>query len=183
MTDSTLRLPAEWEPQSAVLIAWPHADTDWAERLAEVETTYVALAAAVTRFQPLIIVVADNELRIRVQSLLSGEGVDLSQIRFVEQPYDDTWLRDSGPITLKTDDGTFQLTDFRFTGWGGKYAAEQDDALVAGLVERRCVRQGGAQAHRLGAGRRRHRKRRHRHGADYLALPGPAPSGPVSRSR
>ena len=25
------RFPAEWEPQSAVLIAWPHADTDWAE--------------------------------------------------------------------------------------------------------------------------------------------------------
>ena len=33
MTDA-FRFPAEWEPQSAVLIAWPHADTDWAERLA-----------------------------------------------------------------------------------------------------------------------------------------------------
>jgi agmatine/peptidylarginine deiminase len=134
MTDHSLRLPAEWEPQSAVLIAWPHADTDWADRLAEVETTYVALAAAVTRFQPLIIVVATHELRIRVQALLTGEGVDLSKIRLVELPYDDTWLRDSGPITLKTDEGSFQLTDFRFTGWGGKFGAEQDDALIAGLV-------------------------------------------------
>jgi agmatine/peptidylarginine deiminase len=88
----------------------------------------------VTRFQPLIIVVADNELRIRVQSLLGTEGVNLSKVRLVELPYDDTWLRDSGPITLKTDDGAFQLTDFRFTGWGGKHEAEQDDALIAGLV-------------------------------------------------
>lgn len=135
MTDLSLRLPAEWEPQSAVLIAWPHAGTDWADRLADVETTYVALAAAVTRFQPLIIVVASNELRLRVQALLTGEGVDLSKVRFVERPYDDTWLRDSGPITLKTDDGRFQLTDFRFTGWGGKFGAEQDDALIGGLVE------------------------------------------------
>ncbi|HET6552225.1 MAG TPA: agmatine deiminase family protein [Dyella sp.] len=135
MTDSSLRLPAEWEPQSAVLIAWPHAGTDWAERLADVETTYVALAAAVTRFQPLIIVVASNELRLRVQALLTGEGVDLSQIRFVERAYDDTWLRDSGPITLKAGDNQFQLTDFRFTGWGGKFGAEQDDALIAGLVQ------------------------------------------------
>lgn len=134
MTDHDLRLPAEWEPQSAVLIAWPHAGTDWADRLADVETTYVALAAAATRYQPLIIVVASNELRLRVQALLTGEGVDLSKIRFVELPYDDTWLRDSGPITLKSDDGRFQLTDFRFTGWGGKFGAEQDDALVAGLV-------------------------------------------------
>ena len=135
MTDAKLRLPAEWEPQSAVLIAWPHAGTDWADRLAEVETTYVALAAAVTRFQPLIVVVADDALQLHAQALLAGAGVERSRIRFVALPYDDTWLRDSGPITLRTDDGRFQLTDFRFTGWGGKFGAEQDDALIAGLVD------------------------------------------------
>jgi agmatine/peptidylarginine deiminase len=135
MTDQPLRLPAEWEAQAAVLIAWPHSGTDWAERLAEVETTYVALAAAVTRFQPLIIVVPDSPLREHVKAQLSRTGVDLAKIRFVELPYDDTWLRDSGPITLKASDNQFQLTDFRFTGWGGKFGAEQDDALIAGLVE------------------------------------------------
>ncbi|WP_049622610.1 agmatine deiminase family protein [Frateuria defendens] len=133
--DSTLRLPAEWEPQAAVLIAWPHAGTDWAERLAEVETTYVALAAAVTRFQPLIVVAADAAVRGHAEALLREAGADLARIRFVELPYDDTWLRDSGPITLKDAAGRFQLTDFRFTGWGGKFGAEQDDALVTGLVE------------------------------------------------
>jgi agmatine/peptidylarginine deiminase len=135
MTDHNLRLPAEWEPQSAVLIAWPHADTDWAERLASVETTYVALAAAVTRFQSLIIVVANEDLRLHVEGLLADAGVDLSKLRCITLPYDDTWLRDSGPITLKGGATGFQLTDFRFTGWGGKFGAEQDDALVAGLVE------------------------------------------------
>lgn len=134
MTDTPLRLPAEWEPQAAVLIAWPHAGTDWAERLAEVETTYVALAAAATRYEPLIVVVADSAVRARAEGLLRQAGADLARIRFVELPYDDTWLRDSGPITLKAADGGFQLTDFRFTGWGGKFGAEQDDALIAGLV-------------------------------------------------
>jgi len=135
MTEPRWRLPAEWEPQAAVLIAWPHAGTDWAERLAEVETTYVALAAAVTRFQRLIVVAADAQLRAHAEALLRKAGVDLERIRFVELPYDDTWLRDSGPITLKADDGRFQLADFRFTGWGGKFGAEQDDALIAGLVD------------------------------------------------
>ena len=133
MTDSTLRLPAEWEPQAAVLIAWPHAGTDWADRLDAVESTYVALATAITRFQPLIIVVADEALRTHASTKLQGAGADLARIRFVELPYDDTWLRDSGPITLR-DDNRFQLTDFRFTGWGGKFGAAQDDALIAGLV-------------------------------------------------
>ena len=133
MSDATLRLPAEWEPQAAVLIAWPHAGTDWAARLAEVETTYVALAVAVTRFQPLIVVVADAALRERVHALLDAAGVATARLRLVELPYDDTWLRDSGPITLVGAEG-FQLTDFRFTGWGGKFGAAQDDALIGGLV-------------------------------------------------
>jgi agmatine/peptidylarginine deiminase len=135
MTNHSLRLPAEWEPQAAVLIAWPHADTDWAERLAAVETTYVALAAAVTRFQSLIIVVADAALQAHVETQLHAAKVDLARVRFVQLTYDDTWLRDSGPITLKDGDTGFQLTDFHFTGWGGKFGAEQDDALIAGLVE------------------------------------------------
>jgi agmatine/peptidylarginine deiminase len=147
MSHSTLRLPAEWEPQSAVLIAWPHAGTDWAERLAEVETTYVALAAAATRFEPLIIVVPDATLQTHVEAKLREARVDLGRVRFVQLPYDDTWLRDSGPITLKDDQGTFQLTDFRFTGWGGKFGAEQDDALVAGLVQAGVF--GGARHKRI----------------------------------
>ena len=134
MTSSpNLRLPAEWEPQDAVLIAWPHEGTDWAERLAEVKTTYTALAAAVVRFQPLVVIVADARVRTGAEHALRGAGVDMERVRFVELPYDDTWLRDSGPITLVSAQG-FQLTDFRFTGWGGKFGAEQDDALVAGLV-------------------------------------------------
>jgi agmatine/peptidylarginine deiminase len=132
-TSANLRLPAEWEPQDAVLIAWPHEGTDWAARLAEVETTYTALAAAVVRFQPLVVIVADEGVRAAAERALRGAGVDLGKIRFIELPYDDTWLRDSGPITLVSPEG-FQLTDFRFTGWGGKFGAEQDDALVAGLV-------------------------------------------------
>jgi agmatine/peptidylarginine deiminase len=129
----SLRFPAEWEPQDAVLIAWPHAGTDWAERLAEVETTYVALGVAVTRFQRLVIVVPDAALEAHARALLAGGGADLARVRFVLAAYDDTWLRDSGPITLRDGEG-FRLLDFRFTGWGGKYGAAQDDALIAQLV-------------------------------------------------
>ena len=35
--NDNLRFPAEWEPQSAVLMAWPHAGTDWADRLDAVQ--------------------------------------------------------------------------------------------------------------------------------------------------
>ncbi len=136
MTSTTaLRLPAEWETQSAVLLAWPHADTDWAERLAEVETTYTALITAITRFETAIVCVADAQVRERAETLLREAGADAKRLQFVEIEYDDTWLRDSGPITL-FDGKHFQLTDFRFTGWGGKFEASRDDRLVQGLIAR-----------------------------------------------
>lgn len=126
------RFPAEWEPQSAVLIAWPHADTDWAERLAEVEDTYVALVAAITRFQQIIICVADDDLQIYAEARLRSARIDMSKVRFVPAEYDDTWLRDTGPITLRAGE-RFKQLDFRFTGWGGKYEASRDDLLVGEL--------------------------------------------------
>jgi len=137
MTDTPPRLPAEWEPQSAILIAWPHAGTDWAERLAEVEETYIALIAAITRFQPAIVCVPDDDVETYAEMRLRCNRVDMDRVRFVTVPYDDTWLRDSGPITLVEsrlhDADGFLLNDFRFTGWGGKFDAVDDDRLVERL--------------------------------------------------
>jgi agmatine/peptidylarginine deiminase len=129
---SQLRFPAEWEPQSAVLLAWPHEGTDWAPRLADVERTYVQLVAAICRFQPALVCVASAALRARAATLLAEAGVDPARLRFFEVEYDDTWLRDSGPITLREGSG-FRLLDFHFTAWGGKFEAGRDDQLVAKL--------------------------------------------------
>ena len=126
------RFPAEWEPQSAILIAWPTADTDWAPRLGEVEDAYIALVAGITRFQPAIIIVADDDVEAYAQARLQSNRIDMSKVRFVTAPYDDTWLRDSGPITLR-DGERFRLMDFRFTGWGGKYGAGDDDRIIERL--------------------------------------------------
>lgn len=131
--NDTLRFPAEWETQSAILIAWPHADTDWADRLGDVEDTYIALVAAITRFQPVLIIVADDDLEAYADARLRSNRIDVDRVRFVTAQYDDTWLRDSGPITLKRADGGFRLLDFRFTGWGGKFDASLDDQLVGVL--------------------------------------------------
>ncbi|PJK11084.1 agmatine deiminase [Lysobacteraceae bacterium NML08-0793] len=132
MNQTALRLPAEWEPQSAILIAWPNADTDWAPRLGEVEETYIALVAAITRFQPVIICVADDDVEAYADARLRSNRIDMAQVRFVSAAYDDTWLRDSGPITL-VGENAFRLLDFRFTGWGGKFEASDDDQLVERL--------------------------------------------------
>ncbi|WP_256644915.1 agmatine deiminase family protein [Thermomonas paludicola] len=133
MPEHSVRFPAEWEPQAAILIAWPHADTDWAERLGSVEETYIALVAAITRFQPVLICVADDDVETYADIRLRSNRVNMERVRFVPASYDDTWLRDSGPITLR-ENGGFRLLDFRFTAWGGKFEAGRDDRLVETLA-------------------------------------------------
>ena len=132
MAASSARLPAEWEPQSAVLLAWPHAGTDWAERLDAVEDTYIALVAAITRFEPVLVCVADDDIEAYARARLSSARIDMARVAFLPVEYDDTWLRDTGPITLRDGDG-FRLLDFRFTGWGGKFGAVRDDRVVESL--------------------------------------------------
>ena len=54
-TKPHITLPAEWAEQDAVLIAWPHPDTDWNYMLDEVEACYMSVAEAISNHEPLII--------------------------------------------------------------------------------------------------------------------------------
>jgi len=99
------RLPAEWESQDAILLVWPHERTDWSPMLAEVRHTVQTIIEAIERFQPVILIRSDKW----------------------DVPTNDTWARDFGPITIE-ENGIPVLLDFTFTGWGGKYAAEKDNA-------------------------------------------------------
>jgi agmatine deiminase len=127
---SEYRLPAEWEPQSGVQLTWPHAKTDWAPMLNEITETYRAITAAISRFEPVLI---------------------------VEPPSNDTWARDHGFITLvrkksnqvrksvgkenpENSDARPLLLDFKFNGWGEKFAADLDNAINRRIFEKGLVR-------------------------------------------
>jgi agmatine/peptidylarginine deiminase len=128
------RLPAEWEPQDAVMLTWPHDESDWAPTLHEVEPVFVAIAVAVCAREQLLLVVRDAAHLAHVESLLEAAGVDVARVRAVIAPSNDTWARDHGPITVY-DAGRPRLLDFVFNGWGGKFEAALDDALSARLYE------------------------------------------------
>jgi agmatine/peptidylarginine deiminase len=144
MSGHGFRLPAEWARQDGVLLAWPHAGTDWAVNLDDAEASYVQLVSTIARFETCVLCVADEQVAARARSLLGD--VDPARLRMVTAAYDDTWLRDAGPITL-TDGERFRVVDFRFTGWGGKFEAGRDDALVSELVASGIF--GDAEHHRV----------------------------------
>ncbi len=127
-------LPAEWAPQRAVQLTWPHADTDWADILPEAEACYIRMAREIALREPLWIVTPEPQ---HVQDLLQSELPEdaLKNITFIACPTDDTWARDHGFITLKDSDGSFRLLDFRFNGWGQKFAASRDNQICRRMTE------------------------------------------------
>ncbi|NOU36462.1 MAG: agmatine deiminase family protein [Kiritimatiellaceae bacterium] len=125
----SLRLPAEWEPQDAVLICWPHAQTAWAPYLNEVEAVFMDIAEAVTRFEKLIVVVPDEEC---MRTKLAARGINMKNVALYEIESNDVWARDFGPITIY-ENGQPILLDFTFNGWGGKFKAGLDNQISTKL--------------------------------------------------
>ena len=122
-----MRMPAEWEPQAFVQIAWPHAETDWAPYLKAAWECYGNIAREIARREPLAIITPEPAaVRDYLKALAN---VNLENIRFVEVETNDTWARDHAFITLMADDGRKQLTDFTFNGWGLKFAANLDNQI------------------------------------------------------
>ena len=124
------RMPAEWEPQAALLIAWPHEATDWRGSLTEIEPVYIELVRATAAVQPVWIVCQDAIHADQVIERLQQADVKQDNVMPVIAAYNDTWIRDYGPITVMDDD-TPRLLDFRFNGWGGKFEARLDDRVNA----------------------------------------------------
>lgn len=129
-----LRLPAEWEPQDAIQIAFPSPDSDWKNYWEEVIPCYVNIIRVLSSYQPLIIVCEDAE---EVKSYL--EELDTSNILFAEVPINDTWARDHGAIAVETPQG-FRICDFTFNGWGNKFLADKDDRITQQLFEKGIYR-------------------------------------------
>jgi agmatine/peptidylarginine deiminase len=126
-------LPAEWAPQSAVLLTWPREDGDFAQWFDAVERNFVAIAVAIARFEPVIIGRAREPEKLRRRLVAAGARED--RVRVVPVPSNDVWARDHGPITVFRDRRPVHL-DFIFNGWGGKFAADQDNLITRRLGER-----------------------------------------------
>ncbi len=128
------RLPAEWEPQSAILLTWPHEGTDWAPQLAAVEDVYTGLCYQLSAAagEKLLIVCRDGTHRAYVERLLAHAGVHRDSLVFALADSNDSWTRDHGPLICIEGSGVC-IVDFRFNGWGGRFSAELDDRITGTL--------------------------------------------------
>ena len=119
------RLPAEWEIQDGVLMAWPHEGTDWRYMLDDVRRVFVEIIYQISRFERVLLTAPDA---VSASEYLASAGVDLTKVTVCEILNNDTWARDFGPITVNYNNKPV-LLDFGFNGWGLKFPANLDNLI------------------------------------------------------
>lgn len=133
MTD--VLFPAEWHKQDAILITWPHQESDWREQLADVESVYLDILGQLSHSQDILIQLHPSIDFDSLSKRFEQEGINQARCHLVPLKSSDTWARDHGPITVFKS-GKPTLYDFRFNGWGGKFNAELDNALNRGMADK-----------------------------------------------
>lgn len=129
-----LSLLAEWTDQDGVLLAWPHAESDWQPLLPRIEQVYCELVFHIARHEHVVVLCNTPGLVDSVRNKLAARAVNLQRVHMLSVPYNDTWLRDSGPISV-ADNAGIRTCDFRFNGWGGKFDATLDDRICHTLSQ------------------------------------------------
>lgn len=123
------RMPAEWEPHRGTWLAWPHRKSDWPGKFSPIPAVYSEIVRAVSRFEPINLIVPDESTGARLRALLIRAGANGDHLFTFPSDTDRSWVRDSGPIFVKDRTGQTVALDWRFNAWA-KYANwRYDDRL------------------------------------------------------
>lgn len=148
--DDGFRMPAEHEPQQAVLMAWPERPDNWRDSAGPAQRAFTAVAAAIAEATPVIMCASAAQCANARDQLPAS-------VEVVEIPSNDSWMRDIGPTYVVNDSGGLRGIDWRFNAWGGEVNGlyedwSLDDALAGHVLAMRgepCYRaplvlEGGA---------------------------------------
>lgn len=144
------RMPAEWEPQAGVWMAWPERPDTWRLGGKPAQAAFARLANTIARFEPVTMLVSAGQWANALAQLDPA-------VRVIEMTTNDAWLRDTGTTFVTDGQGNLGGVDWRFNGWGGLsdglyFPWDADDAVAAKMcaIERArrfrapLVTEGGA---------------------------------------
>lgn len=127
----------EWISPEAILMALPNKDTDWDYILNDALDQYRRIVEAFTHEGLRVVLLCPKPDEAR--DLL--KDADLSLITFVTVPYNDTWTRDYGPLSVIRHD-RIRALDFGFNAWGLKFASDKDNLVNLRLSENHLYSDG-----------------------------------------
>ena len=134
--DIGYRMPAEFEPQECIWLAWPHVAEIWPGNHEQVELAYGRLLAELSPTEQIRLIVENDAVIQRAVDIMVAADADMPAVDFLKFPTNDIWMRDNGPIFLTHPDGAKVIVDWGFNGWGDKYGPyDQDDVLPKRIAQ------------------------------------------------
>lgn len=115
--------PAEFAPQSAMWLSWPHKEASWPGKIESIYPVYANFIKLVAEGQKVNINVVDERMKAKASGFLTEAGADMQQVQFFFHPTNDAWCRDHGPAFLINPRAAQKkiIVDWGYNAWGGKY--------------------------------------------------------------
>ncbi|WCB93174.1 Agmatine deiminase [Baekduia alba] len=126
-----LSMPPEWAPHERTLMAWPCRPELWEGLMGAAKAESAGVANAIAAFEPVTMVARDAADAAEARAALDGN------VEVLQQPVDDSWLRDSGPIFVvdHVDDPSRRVgVDFGFNSWGQKFEGYENDQAIGRVL-------------------------------------------------
>ncbi len=124
-------MPDEGAPHKRTWMAFGAELEIWGEELlTEVQHNLAAIARVIAQYEPVSMLVREHERALARE--LAGPSVEL-----INQPMDDLWIRDTGPVFVVTGSGRPAAVNFNFNAWGNKQPFTHD-AEIAEFVSARA---------------------------------------------
>jgi agmatine deiminase len=113
---SLKRVPAEWEPQEAIWLQWPGR---WEK---DYEKAIAKISDIISRYQTLHILYGSDKIFEEAKNAFLSVGADPenSNIRWQTAQYENSWMRDNGPVYV-FEDAELRIQNWEFNAWGGGF--------------------------------------------------------------
>ncbi|MCW3792666.1 agmatine deiminase family protein [Paenibacillus sp. LS1] len=102
--------PAEWEKQKSVWLAW--------SGIRDANKVSVQIIAALHQNVRIDLIIKDKAAQKEAVTWLKSYNIDQSKVKFHIYEGADIFIRDPGPLFLKTADGKPLIADFNWNGYG-----------------------------------------------------------------
>jgi agmatine deiminase len=127
-------MPAEFAPHDGTLMLMPFRHDVWRNQAKDAQACFLKIAKEIAKFEPVLI-------GVHPQLWPIYEKTKIKNIEFFSVPYDDAWVRDTGPTFIRNKKGDVRAIDWEFNAYGGKefglYAPwQQDDQLAEHIANK-----------------------------------------------
>lgn len=114
-------MPAESAPHEGTWLQWPHKYQYGVAYRDRIEPTWIAMTRELVSGEKVHIIAYDQHAQQEIVAKLTAASISLSNIDFYIFKTNDVWVRDNGPIYVRSkESNVLTIEGWGFNGWGDK---------------------------------------------------------------